>query len=368
MSSYKILHLIGGGEIGGAERHVFELLSGLDPQVFSPLLGCLTTGPFADLARQSGVRTETFPMKHPLDLRTIFPLLRWAEQEKPALLHAHGSRANLLGRLAAKKLGIPCISTVHSSLATDYLSPQAARLAITLDRLTLPLSAGIIAVSDYIADEVQARGARHVRTIYNGIPPLPPSEPDIQRLRFRETWNIPNQSVVIGCVARLHPAKGHAYLIEAMARLQVELPNTHLLLVGDGPLYHELREEIQHRNLSYTMTGFLPEGHRALAAMDLFVLPSISEGMGLVLLEAMQARIPIVAAATGGIPEVVRANQDAVLVPPADSCALADACLQILKNKELAATLVASAARRWQDFSLENMLAQTENFYREILK
>lgn len=368
MKNYEILHIIGGGEVGGAEQHVLTLLQGLDRSRFYPHLACLTHGPFATLARETNIPTHTFPMRYPLDLSPLPGLIRWTRYKGIKLIHTHGSRANLLGRLGAKWLKLPCLTTVHSSLAHDYLSPWFAYLALGLDRLTLPLTSGIITVSEYLAQEVALRGGQNIETIYNGRAPLSFTDPAHSRLQFRKQWGIPADALVIGTIGRLHPTKGHTYLIKAATQLSLEIPNLHLLLIGDGPLHQDLESELRHNSIPYTLTGYLPHAYEALPAMDLFGLPSISEGMGLVLLEAMKAGVPIVASAVGGIPEVVRAGKDGLLVPPGDVTGFAAACASIIENPALAKSLVRSANERWPLFSTDSMVKETERVYSRLLK
>ncbi|MHB8125951.1 MAG: glycosyltransferase [Desulfitobacteriaceae bacterium] len=368
MTTDKILHLIGGEIIGGAELHVLNLLTNLNVKRFSPVLICLTKGSFASLAQEKGIFTTSFPMHHPLDLTLLPGLIKWIREQNISLLHTHGSRANLLGRLSAKFLGIPCVSTYHSSMSHDYLSPWSARLAISIDKLTLPLTAGIITISEHLNREVKARGGQRLKTIFNGYPQLTFSEPSTLRQQFRKHWNIPSEATVLGTIARLHPTKGHHYLIQAAARLKTKIPNLHLLLIGDGPLVKELELELYKEGLNYTLTGYLPQAYEALPAMDLFVLTSLSEGMGLVLLEAMQAHIPIVASAVGGIPELIRSGIDGLLVQVAAPDALEKACSSILENPQLAKALTDSAYQRWPQFSITKMLSETQNFYEQTLK
>lgn len=372
MENYHILQLIGGGEIGGAEQHVLTLLQELDSARLTLISGCLIEGPFAHLTEELGISTLRFPMKHALDLSRIPSLLTELRKNKINLIHTHGSRANLLGRLAGHWAKIPVVSTYHSSLRQDYLSPTAAHVALGLDRLTLPLTSGIITVSEALSHEVAARGGRNLRTIYNGIQPLPHLQEKTyrqnQRYLFRKQWGIPDNALVLGSIARLHPTKGLETLIEAAAQLLPQFPHIHLLLIGDGPLRSDLEESLENSGISYTLPGFIPKGYQALPAMDLFILPSLSEGMGLVLLEAMQAQLPIIATHVGGIPEVIRDGQDGLLVPPADSRALAESCLTLLTQPLLCKQLIQSGLNRWQSFSIQSMVKRTENFYKEILQ
>jgi len=368
VKAYKILHIIGGGEIGGAEQHVLTLLKGIDRALFNPHLICLTQGPFSALALENKIPTHTFSMRFPLDLSPLPGLIRYTRQKGINLVHTHGARANLLGRLGAKWLGIPSVTTVHSSLAHDYLSPWSARMALGLDRLTLPLTSGIITVSEYLAEEVALRGGKNLETIYNGQPPISFDDPASARQQFRKQWGIPTDALVLGTIGRLHPTKGQSYLIKVASRLRKKFPNLHLLLIGDGPLRQDLELELQRTMMPYTLTGYLPQAYEALPAMDIFVLPSISEGMGLVLLEAMQAGVPIVASAVGGIPEVIRAGKDGLLVPSGDVTGFTVACTSIIENPNLAKSLVHSGRDRWPMFSIESMVRKTEQIYTRLLE
>lgn len=367
MKPYKILHIIGGGEIGGAEQHVLTLLNELDRTRFTPHLLCLTHGPFAALVRNTNISTRTIPMHFPLDLSPLPNIIGWTRKKGINLVHTHGSRANLLGRLGASWVGIPSLTTIHSSLAHDYVSPWSARMAIGLDRLTLPLTSAIITVSEYLAQEIASRGGRNIQTIYNGQAPISFNNPSSNRRQFRLQWGIPANALVLGTIGRLHPTKGQTYLIKTARQLRIKFSNLHLLLIGDGPLRQSLEFELKSNAIPYTLTGYLPQAYEALPAMDLFVLPSVSEGMGLVLLEAMQAMVPIVASAVGGIPEVVRDGKDGLLVPPGDVVGLNDACARIIENPDLVKSLVLSGLSRWAKFSIESMVGKTEQVYTQVL-
>lgn len=368
MKAYKILHIIGGGEIGGAELHVLSLLKGIDQALFAPHLVCLTNGPFSDLARANNIPTQTFSMRYPFDLSPLPNLIRYTRQKGISLVHTHGARGNLLGRLGSKWSGIPNLTTVHSSLAHDYLSPWSARMALGLDRLTLSLTSGIITVSEYLAEEVALRGGKNIETIYNGQPPISFDSLASSRQQFRKQWGIPADALVLGTIGRLHPTKGQSYLVKVASRLRMKFPNLHLLLIGEGPLRQDLELELQQTTIPHTFTGYLSQAYKALPAMDIFLLPSISEGMGLVLLEAMQAKVPIVASAVGGIPEVIRAGKDGLLVPSGDLAGFTEACNSIIENPNLAKSLVASGQERWPMFSIESMVKKTEQVYTRLLE
>lgn len=284
-----------------------------------------------------------------------------------ALLHSHGIRANLFGRLVGRWLGLPSISTVHSSLAHDYLSVRTARAAVWLDRLTLPFSQGQIVISKALVPEVAARGGKNIEVIYNGRELTPMADPAAERAAWRRRWHIPAEARVIGNIARFHPCKGPGQLVQAARILRRQFPGLHLLMIGDGPLRPLVAEQLEEEGIPFTLPGFLPQARRVLPVFDLFVLPSLSEGMGLVILEAMQAGVPLVASDAGGIPELIRDGQDGLLVPPGEPEALARACAAVLSDPVLAASFVRSAGERRRAFTVEKMVAETERFYDRIL-
>ncbi len=370
--SLKVLHLIGGGEIGGAEQHLLTLFNNLKQDRVTPCLACLVADShFAVLMQSQGIHTAVFPMRFPLDITPVIPIVRFCRTNKIDIIHAHGTRANLIGRLAAKLVSLPCITTMHSLPEHDYNSNWKARIALLLDNITIPLSSGIITVSNSLQENIHQRLGKKiekipVKTIYNGCPKLDYSNNVEMRNSFRSKWDISDRGIVIGTIGRLHPVKGHTYLISAIQLLAQEIPSLHLLLIGDGPMSNQLSSELQRVDLSYTMTGYVSSAWQCLPAIDIFVLPSLSEGMGLVLLEAAQAEVPIVASRVGGIPEVWENQTNALLVNPANPEEIARACKRIIRDAKLREYLVANALQRSRSLDTKTMAEETSSFYELI--
>lgn len=371
--SIRVLHIIGGGEIGGAEQNVLNLLQGFDRNMVEPALACLVKdSPFASLARSKGIETYIFPTNFPQGITALASLVSCCRKNKIELLHCHGIRSNLLGRIAAKCLSIPCISTIHSRLENDYPTAWKSSLAALLEKMTLPWASGLITVSNDLRKSVVARIDRKdsslpIKTIYNGCAVLDFSNWEELRTDFRQKMGVSDDCIVIGTIGRLHPVKGQIYLVEALQLLAKEFPDLHLLIIGEGPLRSQLKGLLNESLPDHTMTGFLPSAWRNLPAMDLFVLPSLSEGMGLVLLEAAQAGVPIIASRVGGIPELFTDNYEALLVDPADPLELALACSRILRDKNLSKNLVENASEKARNFTIEKMVAETTSFYQDII-
>lgn len=367
MAKIRILQVIGGNEIGGAEEHVLALCQGLDKENYEIYLACLCEGPLHTAAKNLQIPVITVPMAHPLDLSVIPKLVKVMRSWQINIVHTHGSRANLTARLAARWLNIPIVTTVHSSLAQDYTNTIAKYSALLLDRMTTPLARRVITISDYLQQEVKKRGAKHTLTIYNGINPQRFSGIDLLENIYDE-FEIQPGTPLIGVVGRLHPVKGHDYFLQAASLVAATHPTVKFIIAGAGPLENELKQLVISLGLAdkVIFTGFYPDVQRILAILDVFCLPSISEGMGLVLLEAMYFAKPVVATHVGGIPELVKHGDNGLLVPPADPILLAAAINRLLDDKVFAARLASNGQQTFEDFSLNRMLERTAALYNEV--
>jgi len=369
--SYRVLHLIGGGEIGGAEQHVLTLFNNFKQDRVMPYLVCLVANsPLAVLAQSLGVHTTVISMRFPVDITPVLPIAQFCRTNRIDIIHAHGTRANLIGRLVAKLISLPC--TMHSLPEHDYTSGWKAKIALMLDNMTVPFSAGIITVSNSLQASLYQRYGKRiknlpVKTVYNGYPKLDFDKYNEMRNSFRNKWDISDNEIVVGTIGRLHPVKGHSYLISGLQLLSQEIPDLHLLLIGDGPIRNSLHRELEKSNLPYTMTGHVFPAWGALPAIDIFVLPSLSEGMGLVLLEAAQAEVPIVASRVGGIPEIWENQISALLITPAEPEEIAAACKRILQDESLRKHLISNAAQRANTLNEKTMTEETSSFYDTIL-
>lgn len=366
MSNQRVLQVIGGGEIGGAENHLLNLMRLLAGSDYEPVLVCLCSGPFAEQAARYGITTHTVPMAHPFDISKTKDIQNIIKSEQIKLVHTHGVRANLVARPAAYKSGIPVITTFHSSLQHDYNNPLAAYAARVVTHLTNRYTNRYIAVSGAIKDYMLTLNIpeQMIDVIYNGIP-MNMDRSHYQRSLLRNKLGLPDDAKVIGTVGRLHQVKGHFHLLDAAQQLMKDYPDLYLVIVGDGPLAADYPDQISRRGLTgrVIMPGFCPDVYEYYAIMDIFCLPSLMEGQGLVLLEAMNIGLPVVATRVGGIPEVIRDGINGLLVPAGDAPALATAIARILDNPELAGNLVSHGEEILQQFSLDNMVKKTIAVY-----
>lgn len=358
------------------KRHLLTLLHYTDRTLFEPLVAGPPDELLAEI-RAAGFRTFPVPLKGELDpiqdLRSVSLLVSLLRRERVTILHAHGAKAGLVGRLAGLWARTPILLvTVHNSIFAAEWPRWKKRVFAAAEAILARWTSRIITVSEALRQEIikceKLRPAQLV-TIYNGI------EPDLFCLRenreaLRSHLGLPvNQPVVI-TVARLASQKGIRYLVEAAALFPPE-HRPFFLVVGDGPLRGELVRQAATLGVNKHLffTGSRNDLPQLLNAADLLVLPSLTEGLGLVLLEAMAASLPVVATRVGGIPEVVVDGETGILVPPRDPAALAQAIEILLANPERARAMGAAGRERVRRFfTVEKMARSVMALYREELQ
>jgi glycosyltransferase involved in cell wall biosynthesis/protein-tyrosine-phosphatase len=267
------------------------------------------------------------------------------------IVHTHRHKDNLLGTAAAKLARVPhVVRTVHGlgepMRGWDRVKYQ---LLDRVDRIALSyFSDAIIAVSRHTAETLRASGYRRsiVRHIHNGVN-LQKVRPSHGRAQLRRALGVGPDALLIGTAGRLSPVKAQDDLIRAAKLLDAQVPGVRVLMAGDGPLRGQLEALAAQLGISRQVlfAGARDDIYDLIAAMDIFVLPSLSEGVPMALLEAMALGTPVVATAVGGVPEMVTNRATGLLVPPRDERALADACLELALNRPRALRL-ADRARR----------------------
>jgi glycosyltransferase involved in cell wall biosynthesis len=190
----------------------------------------------------------------------------------------------------------------------------------------------------------------------------------------RKELSIPPDSLVVGYVGWLIPIKGVTYLVDAMAEVIQRHPNSLLVLVGKGDEKAEeeikLKEQVENLGLvdNVRFLGWRPDVNEIMGFFNIFVLPSLNEGMGRVLVEAMAAGLPIVASRVGGIPDLVKDGENGLLVPPANASALAKAISDLLTDKKKQKRMAEAGKKMCRPYSAEAMVEQIDHLYRELLK
>ena len=359
-----VAELAGSAAYGGGERYLELLCDRLDRARYRPLVICPEPGSFVGRMEARGVETHLVhlaPLFNPL---ALWRLTRLLVRERVTILQTHGARANFYGRIAGCLAGVPVIiSTVHNSLKDYEVGFLTRWFYITALRLTLPLVHRIICVSDSNRrdeiDEFQAAASR-IQTVYNGVDPSAfPAQPNRQKVR--EEFGIVSGPVLV-MIARLTEAKGHRFLLQALPHLIEAWPQLCCVFVGEGELRDQLHCLAVERTVerSCRFVGAREDIADILAAADVVVLPSLSEGFPFVLLEALAMGCPVVASRVNGIPELIEDRKTGFLVPARDPQALAIAIREVLNDPVTASKMGAAGRAMVQErFTVDRMVANT---------
>jgi glycosyltransferase involved in cell wall biosynthesis len=368
----RVLQLITSLDRGGAENHLLALLTHADHDAFELETAVLSgDGELVGVFRDAGIPVHLLRARSRFDpgaLGRLVSLLRTGHFD---ILHSHLFRADIYGGLAVAQLGRQrplLVSTRHND-DRFFLNPFVG-IAHYLVSARQDL---IIAISDHIARFTVARGVRHperVRRVYHGLEPPVTRALEREGQRIRGELGIGPDAFLVGNVGRLAPQKGQRHLIRAMPLLLERVPRAHAVIAGGGDLEDFLRDLAQEMGVAERVHVLGPRKDvpELMHAIDVFAMPSIWEGFGLVLLEAMAAGRPIVASRVATIPEVVVDGKTGLLVPAGDPLALAEALAQLAHQSALATRFgEAGRERLRRHFSIDKMVGDTELLYRELM-
>ncbi|HEU4401134.1 MAG TPA: glycosyltransferase [Candidatus Polarisedimenticolia bacterium] len=366
----RLLILTVGFTVGGAEQLILMTAPRLAREGFEVTVACLKGwGPLGDELDARGVRAVALGCARFWDLRAAGRLLSLLRRDRIQIVHAHLFSANLAARLLGWLAGVPVVISSHHD--TDVRMGPGRRL---VEHLTAPLSDAVIACSEAVRRyAIERYGLRPglVRTLQNAIEIAASDDDPGGRERLRRELGAGPGDLLIGAVGRLdEPKKGLSVLLAAARILVREVPEIRLALVGDGPARALLERRAAQEGVSHraTFTGERRDIAAVMRALDLLVLPSIWEGFGLSLLEAMAAGLPVVASRVGGVPEVVVDGETGVLVPPGDPQALASACAALLRDRPRLERLGRAGRERVERlFRIERLVRETADLYRGLL-
>ena len=306
--------------------------------------------PFVEEVDKLGWKNTPIRVRLKIDPIAIAQMASLFRREKVDIVHTHLSTSSINGCIAAKVAHIPCVATVHGMSG----------------KLSFVFADHMIGVSEGVRQHLIQQGIKpdRVTAVYNGVD-VPDDIPTKEQAR--KQFNISPDAFVFGTVARLTPMKGIEYSIRAFAEIQKQVPNSIYVLVGDGDTsrtYQELTFSLGIQSkvkfLGYQIKVFEP-----LAAMDVFLFPSLKEAMGISVVEALAAGLPVVSTNVGGLPEVITSDVGS-LVPPENAEAMAREAIAIANgDREL---LSVNARKRAHDlFSVESMYAKTNAVYHQLL-
>lgn len=374
-SHLKILQLRSHAGFYGVEKVVVELSVGLQAIGHRVTVGIIQhaqqgDSTFQTMVEKEGLACRLFTTASPFDRHTIRQVSEYIKKEQPDVIHSHGYKADVVAWLAGRPLRTPLISSCHPWLETD--NNRRAALYALIDKLILLRFDRVVAVSEQVRQEchVGPLRKRDIPVIANGLA-MPTAIAAVDTDDIRQELNIPSGHLLIGSVARLTREKGHIFLLEAFADVvRRTLIPASLLLMGDGTEKKPLQQACHRLGLE-DRVHFL--GHRAgvpafLRQMDLFILPSLSEGLPMALLEAMAAGVPVLSTTVGGIPGILDYGQAGKLVSPGDAPALAAAMLELIHDRYLRDTLAQRGRLRVDTvYSRSSMCQRYEAQYTALL-
>ena len=367
----KVIHLISGGDTGGAKTHVHSLLQNLSRGMDITLV-CFRDGPFAREAAELGIETRVCSGGFFSALREV---RRMIAEEGFELVHTHGSRANLAGAILRSTCGRPVVSTIHSDYRLDYMGrPLAAATYGVLNVLALRRIKYHVGVSDAMRDLLISRRFPRETTfaIYNGLDfSREPKRHDRAAFCARVGANVAPGDIVVGAAARLDPVKDLATLVRGFAAAREGHPELKLIIAGEGPerpALEALAEELGVRG-AVTLAGWLDDMEEFYSALDINTLSSLSETFPYALTEGAAYRLPTVASAVGGIPRLIEDGKTGFLFAPGDWEKLGARLAQLASDPGLRERLGAAVHERAaREFSVEATCREQRDVYEEILE
>jgi len=363
---------------GGAGLYACQLTRHLDPSRFDVKL---VFGPGYPL--DAVVERERLPHAklswtrrlNPLaTLYGVYQLAQILRRQHFDIVHTHCSLAGAVGRVLARWFKVPhVLFSVHAFASRDYQPVWRKQLFLMLERWLDRYTDRYLASTDIGKQKIVVKRistADRVSVVPLGID-IPPIPSNAQRLRARACLGLADNALTVATAGRFERQKGLIHLLRAFADVHAALPAARLVIFGDGPLYSTLRTETSLLGLENVVVfaGWRSDLDVLLSGCDVFCLASLWETFGYVLLEAMAARLPIVATCVDGIPEVTGDGQCALLVPPANAAALAAALIALLKDGAQRAMLAEQGRQRVvREYTLARMIGRVEGIYEELLE
>lgn len=372
VNKIKVLYLITKSNCGGAQRYVADVACNLPSEQFEVVVAAGRgsepgSGWLQKEVAAHGVRSIVLPhverdIKNPLKEASVFiSLARLIRKERPDVLHVNSAKAGGVGSFIGRLLGVRTVVFTAHGWASNEDRPWLSRMIIRFfEWLTIVLSHTTIMNSRATYEHVASLPLvpRKSVIIYHGIP----SFTRLEKSAAREALNISDKGVVLGTIAELHRNKGVDILARAAKNISAPV-----YIIGDGDERNHIKKLLVQEDIkNVTLLGAIPNAKKYLEAFDMFILPSRTESLGYVLLEAGRARLAVVATHVGGVPEIIEHGKTGLLVPPNNPGALAAAIRELLENPEKANELATNLKEEVEEsFSLSKMITETQALYQK---
>ena len=346
----RVVHVRNSDRISGPERLLLDQVRqqglGIEASIAVFVRPDATT-PLLDAAKAEGVATWRIEQRSSYDPRVTARLGVVLEEARADVVVTHDYKANLIGRKAAKKLGLPWVAVVHGYTGED----AKVRAFEAWDRRGLRAADAVVVVSETLAKGLASRGvpSERIHLVDNGIDATRVADAaDLGRAAARTALGAHGSQRLIVALGRTSPEKGQDVLLDAFARIAPEAPDLHLALVGDGADRQRLEERAAALGLAdrVSLPGWRTDGPACLAAAQVAVLPSRTEGLPIALLEALAVGVPVVVTDVGAMAEVVEHGRAGLVVAPGDAAALARAITRVLADPAAAKERAAHGRHR----------------------
>jgi len=359
----RILHVETGMNLYGGALQVHYLLQGLaNREDIESVLVCPKDSAIAEAAMGNVKTLHAVPMKGDLDLLFIPRLMSIIKKENPDIIHLHSRRgADILGGIAAKLTGKRCILTRRVDNPENRV--WASVKYRFYDRI-ITISEGIREV--LVSEKIPS----HKITCVHSAVDVELYSQTCDREWFLKEFGLKETSRVCGTIAQFIDRKGHHFLIRAIPEILKAVPEAVFMFLGKGPMEDQLKSQCRELGIEnhVLFAGFRDDLDRIMGCLDLVIHPALMEGLGVSLLQAAAAGVPIVGTRTGGIPEIVRDGVNGYLLPPANVRSITDTVTKIFANRELAANFGENGrAIAFRSFSIESMVGGNLGMYREMM-
>jgi len=362
-----ILHITYDMNIGGTEQVIRNLVEGLDKSRFKSSILCIDgqIGPWGQELQKKGFPHFCLHRKPGFDLQLIRDIHQLIQRENVDVVHCHQYTPYTYGWFGSLFTGKPVIFTEHGRFYPDVSSPKRRLINPVLQMRTAAITAISAATKQALVD-FENLAANRIDVIYNGIADTRvTASTDLKR-----QLGLQDDDIVLGTISRLDPIKNQCMMLKAFKRARASNPQLKLLMIGDGPLREELKALTRELGLDdcVIFTGFQPNPQAYLALMDIFLLPSLSEGTSMTLLEAMSFGKPSIATAVGGTPEILQHGKTGLLTANKDEDGLTNAMKQLCGSEKLRHEYGTQARAVYeQRFTLGAMTREYEKLYERLL-
>jgi glycosyltransferase involved in cell wall biosynthesis len=356
---------------GGAEKQLLLLAKNLHREKFIPFIAGRNSEALQDWYKEMDRENLEYSILKTASKNSpdnYFRLSSLIRSVRPDLIHAHiwNPVACKFAFLAALRWRIPLIITEHDPFELSGYKKLYKKIALKIPRKIITVSHA----NRQLMARLYPRMENKIITVHNGIEAVSKklSELEINSIK-KNVFQAGAQTRIIFSAGTLHQRKGYKYLISAFQKIAGKFDNIKLVIAGSGPEENHLRQLIKNLNLEkkVVLLGQRKDVDLLMQASDLFVLPSLKEAFGLVILEAMQNGLPVIASGVGGIPEIISNEQLGILVKPANKNELIKAITKVLSKDEFRRELIKNGLIHWQNFSAARMARDTENVYLETL-